>query len=131
MVNNYSDFLKFNSDKINEGGINRPGILYWNRSLKQIYDKDWTEISTTRYSGVKYMINFKAGDGQYDYYSVIVEDKNGKDFYYLENSDPTVFLEKFKKEFWKNASEYVKNFKYEPRVLGDLEHVKNSDIYNL
>jgi len=131
MVNNYSDFLKLNSDKINEGGINNPGVLYWQKHIKEIYDRDWTNISVTKYAGDKYMINFKAGDDKYDYFNVIVEDKNNDDFYYLENSDPTFFLEKFKKEFWKNASEYVTNMKYEPRVLGDLEFVKTGSKYNL
>ena len=131
MISKYSDFLNLKIDKINESGINNPTIIYWQRAFKEISDKDWTEISTTKYSNEKYKINFKTGDDKYDYYSVLIENKGGEDFYYLENSDPTLFLEKFKKEFWKNPSEYVKNFKYEPKVLGDLEHVKATDKYNL
>lgn len=131
MINNYTDFLNLKSDKIYEGSSSSPATLYWLRDIKETCDKDWTEISTKRYSGSKYMIIFKDGDNNYDYSAVIVEDKGNEDFYYLENSDPTVFLEKFKKEFWKNAQKYIKNFKYEPKVLGDLEHVKAGDKYNL
>lgn len=131
MVNNYSDFLNNNSYKINEGGENNPSVLYWDKNIKEIYDIEWKEISTTKYTSDKYKINFKAGEGKYDYNSVIVGKKDNEDLYYLENCDPTLFLEKFKKEFWKNASEYVKNFKYEPKALGELDHVKDSEKYNM
>ena len=36
-------------------------------------------------------------------------------------------MEKFKKEFWKNPGNYIKNFKYEPKCLGDLTAIKRGN----
>ena len=126
----YSKFINYNL--INEGSLNNPQNLYWNHQLENILAKDWTEINTARYSGGKYNINFKAGQDQYDYYSVIVEGKNiGDDFYYLEDNVSEKFIKKFKTEFWKNASEYFKKLKYTPKCLGNLSHVRDAEKYNL
>jgi len=120
-------YLKFiNESLIKEGSSSKPSYIYWNEQLKDIIDKDWNEISVSRHSSDKYCINFKVGDDKYDYYSVIVD---SKDNYYLESTEQ--FIKKFIKEFWKNATLYVKNMKYNPKCLGDLQHVKDSEKYNL
>ena len=76
-------------------------------------------------------INFKIGDDKYDYYSVIVENKGVKDKYYLEDEAVEKFTEKFNNEFWKNAPEYTENMIYDPKCLGDVEHIRDSKKYKL
>lgn len=80
----------------------------------------------------KYTISFKIGDGKYDYYGVLVENRNGKDFYYLEESDE--FIEKLKKEFWDNNTSRADNLQYIPKCLGDITSLKRggkSGLMNL
>ena len=127
MLYKYSDFIK--EDLIKEGSSSNNTPIYWSEKIEELLDVNWSDISTTRYVDDKYYINFKAGEGQYNYFSVIVENKGVNDVYYMDNSDK--FINKFKTEFWKNASEYVQNFIYDPKCLGDLEHVKDSNKYNL
>lgn len=128
MLYKYSDF-------INEGTESRRSVIYYNLDFDKVSNDEWTEISTTRHIGSKYTINFKAGhgkyagDGKYDYYCVLIEKKGSEDLFYLE--DPTKFIEKFKVEFMKSPTEYVKNLKYSPKCLGDLSHFKIAQNYNL
>lgn len=122
----YKKYLDF----ITEAHNFENGTIYWNFQVDGITDKEWYDISISK-SLPRYFINFrvKEKDEKYNYHSVIIEKKGNDDFYYME--DPTLFIKKFKEEFWKNASEYIKNFKYEPKCLGNLEHVKSTNKYNL
>ena len=122
MLYNYSNF-------INEGADSRRTVIYYNLDFDKVSNKEWTEIAITRYIGPKYTINFKAGDGKYDYYCALVENNGSNDLFYME--DPTKFIEKFKSEFMKAPTEYVKKFKYNPKCLGDLSHFKIAQNYNL
>ncbi len=103
--------------------------IYYDRSLTEILDKDWTEISTLRDT-----ITFEVGDSDdskdgYEY-SVFFE-RGYNDEYYLEKSAIPKFVEKFKKEFNKNPELYVKNFKYDPKCLGDIDMYRDVEKYNL
>jgi hypothetical protein len=133
MIFNYSKFI--NCDLIKEGSITNRSVIYWNHQIEKLLTEDWTEIGISNFAGKKkYFINFKAGPDKYDYYSVVMEKTNEKDLYYLEDNDNNVtekFIKKFKEEFWKNASEYVKNLDYKPKCLGDLSHVIDAEKYNL
>ena len=125
MIHSYSDF-------INEGSSSSKSPIYWNYDLVQLLEKNWSEISTTKYDSNIYYINFKAGEDKedkYDFFSVLVQNKTSDDVYMMDNSKP--FIEKFKKEFWKNPNQYVKSLKYKPKCLGDLSHVELSDKYNM
>jgi len=131
MLHNYLDYIKENFNHINEGSLSSPTSIYWEHQLNKIINNNWSNISVTKFSG-KYLINFKCDDSdddKYSYYSVIIENKNGKDIYYMENPDR--FINKFKKEFFKNETEYYKNFVYNPKCLGDIEYLKDSDKYNI
>jgi len=125
MLYKYSDF-------INEGSITNPSTLYWNNNeFKKVLGNEWSNISVKLLYTGKHIINFKIGNDKYDYYSVIIENKGTKDRYYLEDEAIKSFTEKFNTEFWKNAPEYVENMKYDPKCLGDVEHVRDSKKYNL
>jgi hypothetical protein len=137
--------LKYLEYVINEGSINHSQTIYWGSLLETLLnnknESNWSEISIKpfkwqpegyHFDHHKYLINFKIGESEYDYYSVIIEKRDNYDFYYLENIETTKkFIRKFNDEFWKNASEYVKKLDYEPKCLGDLEHVRASNKYNL
>lgn len=126
----YSDFI------IKEGSINKPQAIYWQHSLEEFLNKEWSEISVEHFQKPKYIIKFRVVEKDkstdYNYYSVIIEKRANDDFYYLENQETIKkFIKKFSDEFWKNASKYVDKLKYEPRCLGDLEHVRATNKYNL
>ena len=130
MIQKYSNFIKENLNIIiKEGTSSNPSILYYTDNVEEFINNIWENISTKRYKDDKYLITFTVGNDKYDSYGVIVQRKNNQDTYYLEDSK--LFTEKFKQEFWKNASEYVKNMKYDPIILGDLEHVRETEKYNL
>lgn len=126
MLHKYSDYIT----SINEGTDKKPQVLYWDSNINKLLDKDWSEISSNRYSGSVYSVRFKAGSGEYDYFNVLVEKKGiSSELFYLE--DPTKFTEKLKMEFWKNPYIYYKNLKYVPKALGDISHLKDSEKFNL
>ena len=130
MLSNYSNFINYNL--IKEGSSDRPETIYWGYQLKDLLVKDWTEISTSRYTDNKCLVKFRSGPDKYDFCAVIFEAKNiGGDFYYMEDNVSEKFIKKFKAEFWKNASEYVKKLQYSPKCLGDLSHVRDAEKYNL
>lgn len=138
MLYKYSDYIKENSkyDLIKEGGKDSPTIIYWINQLEKILNIDWTEISTEKYTGDrnKFYIKFYADGGSLGYYQVLVERKGANDFYYMEdNENNTIekFQKKFSNEFWKKAGVYVEKMKYDPKFLGDLSHVRNSNKYNM
>lgn len=125
MVYNYSDFL------IQEGYSYSEDSIYWNSRLNELLNNDWYDISVTKYKRNFYYLKFrvKEKDEEYNYYSVLVEDKNNNDIYYMEDSSK--FVKKFKSEFFRNASEYVDKLVYEPKCLGDLQHVKDGNKFNI
>jgi len=141
MLYKYSDYIK-DISLIEEGSTERPDVIYWINQLEKIINVDWTDISTYEYSkrSNKFYIKFKAfeNDGDkkeiYAYYSVLIEKKGNNDIYYMEDNENNVsekFKKKLNKEFFKNASEYVKNMAYDPKCLGDLSHVRTSNKYNI
>lgn len=128
MLYKYSDFI------IKEGSQSRPSPIYWYNQLEKILKNNWTEISINknfvgrRDEGNKYTLNFKIdGNSSYDYYLVLIDENK----FYMEDTCIPKFKEKFKTEFWKNAPEYVKNVNYSPDWLGDIEHVKDANKYNM
>lgn len=123
MLHKYSDYLL----SINEGNSSRPQVLYWSYQVDKLLNKEWSEISSKRYTGSIYSLSFKAGDD--DYYNILIEKKGLSDFYYMEDS--TNFSEKLKIEFWKQPDIYYKELKYTPKVLGDISHFKDADKFNL
>lgn len=128
MLKKYSDFI------INEGSIHSPSCVYWDRQLEELLKKDWLDISVKKQQN-KYKISFRTGNDQYDYYSVLFENKGGKDRYLMEEPVKgdvvSKFIEKFKTEFFKNEEEYIKNLAYDPKCLGDLRYLRDSSKYNL
>lgn len=130
------DFLNFLKSKINEGmGTEKdPDAIYWKDTITDLLDKHWTEMSITVYSKLEkqYFISFKAGDDKYGYCGVLLEIRNGNDFYYLEDS--TEFVEKLKEEFWSNNTNRIDNLVYVPKCLGSIESIKrgkNSGLMEL
>jgi hypothetical protein len=123
---NCSDFLL-----IKEGSKYNPSYIYYINDIKKLVKEDWTNISVTSLSKVdeRYDVKFRAGNGDYDYFQVILENKGETDFYYLE--DPELFIRKFKEEFFKNTIQYVDNMVYDPKCLGDLHHIRDAKQYNL
>lgn len=127
MIYNYTNFLA-----LKEGSQNRPSTIYWFNSLNKILDKSWSDIKIQKYrkvnySDIIYEILFKIGDDRFDYYQVLIEKKKNDEEYLMEESDKDViklFVNKFKKEFWNNAGEYIQNLEYVPKCLGDVSGVK-------
>ena len=135
MIHKYSDFLNL----IAEGSESKPTMIYWDYQLDKLLNENWIQISTQNfnvkkaYTEVKaqgkYSIKFRTDNAENGYYSVIVEQKGNDDILYLESSEK--FIKKFTDEFYKNAVENIKKLKYEPKFLGDLEHIKMSGKYNI
>lgn len=128
MLYRYSDFIKESLSEYKKH-------LYWNNEdFKSILNEDWTEIKVTkekRFDSM-YDISFRIGTGKYDVFAVVLDTKGGNDFYILNGDDMSKqFQQKFKTEFWKNASEYVKDMMYDPKCLGDVEHVRDAAKYNM
>ena len=125
MLYRYFEFIK-------EGQESSSSCVYWdNDEFKKVIEKDWSEIFIKKFSD-KYQLIFRIGPDKYDYYSVILDRKNNKDLYLLENEEIVEkFKQKFNLEFWKNATEYVKNMIYDPKCLGDVSHVRDADRYNV
>jgi hypothetical protein len=127
MLHRYSDFI----DLISEGSKDKPTFIYWEHQLESILNKEWTDISVEHMAD-KYKIIFKVGPDKYDFYGMIILRKQNEDIYYVEKPEVTKkFTEKFNHEFWENATAYVKNLKYTPKCLGDVEYVRDSEKYNL
>lgn len=129
MIYNYLQYIK-------EGGPNQDNVIYWMFELERKLNKNWTELSSVRYTGDIYNIKFKAGDDQYDYFSVLVEKKGTKEFYYFENSNAAkdiveIFEKKLNQEFWKKPELYYEKFKYVPKCIGDISHLHKAGQYNL
>jgi hypothetical protein len=130
MLDKYNKFI--NNNIILEGGSSsNPEIIYWNKQMNEIKNDTWLDFSIDVYSRTDkiYYINFKTQKSEYNYYRVLLISTPGKDTYTLEDS--SFFVKKFYTEFWKNAAEYIKNFKYKPKCLGDLSHVEASTKYNM
>lgn len=102
--------------------------IYYKSQLDKAMDKEWSEISTTRDT-----IKFDASTTEDGYtYSVFFKRGYSEDKYYLEEIAIPKFIEKFKKEFSKNPEKYIKNFKYDPKCLGDdLGIYRDTEKYNL
>ena len=134
MLYKYSDYIKENS-LIKEGLETNPSILYWYSQFEKKLNENWVEISTKKFDTDKYYINFRIENSdKYGYYKVLVERKGENDFYYMEDNENdtiTKFQKKLGNEFWKKASVYVENMKYDPKFLGDLSHVRDSNKYNM
>lgn len=129
MIHKYTDFALY------EGSSSNPTIIYWNEQLKPLLNKNWTEISTKKWVQERtyFILNFKASEGDYPYYGVIISPffRNSKEEFLMEDSVEIEFIKKFKTEFWKMPQNYYKNLEYEPLCLGDLQHVKDAEKYNM
>jgi hypothetical protein len=130
MLDKYNKFI--NNNIILEGGnSNNAEVIYWNKQIDEIKNDTWSDFSINIYSHTDkiFYITFKTQQPQYNYYKVLLISTPGKDTYLLEES--SFFIKKFYTEFWRNAAEYIKNFKYKPKCLGDLSHVEDSIKYNI
>lgn len=129
MINKYLDFINENYI-VTEGYKNNPSVIYWSENVDKVLNDDWFDISVTRRNSPIYIINFRIGDKntESNYYEAVLE-RGSTDIYYMENPQP--FMEKFKTEFLKHPLDYVDNMKYDPKVLGDLGHIRNSNKFNL
>jgi len=130
MIYKYSDFLD-KENLLTEGGKYRPSNIYYVDDVIDLIDKEWYGLEVEKHKVNFYKLNFrvKDDDDTYNYYSVLIEKKFNDDMFYMEDS--TKFKEKFKHEFLKNPTEYIEKFKYEPKFLGDLSHVKDAGKYNM
>lgn len=128
MLYRYSDFIL-------KENMSNAKHLYWNNeTFEEALNKDWTEIKITEEKGNTnlYDISFRIGPDKYDVCAVILDNRDRKENYLLNGEDMIKeFIQKFKTEFWKNASEYIKNMDYDPKCLGDVEHVRNAENYNM
>lgn len=126
MIHKYSDYITL----LSEGLKDKPDLIYWNFQLEDILNKEWSEISSSKIVGKSniFSINFKINTG--NYYSVLVENK-GNEIYYLENFNSKKFESKLKIEFFKNEEEYIKNFNYDPKCLGDINYLRDARNFNL
>jgi hypothetical protein len=125
MIRDYSGFV----DLIKEGSSSNPTTIYWKQQLNEIINNEWKNIKTKRYNGTYYEIAFESGEGSYNCYEFLFDDK---EYFYVEDNINTQDIkDKLKDDFWKNAQENVKNLKYKPKFLGDLEYVEKADKYNL
>jgi len=131
MIYKYDNF----SNLIKESTEPSYHSLYWDRDVQKILNKDWTDLTITeciekknwkeiKVKG-KYFIKFKAGD---EHFKVIIEPKGRSDLYYLET--PETFMKKFSEEFKKQRNSAI-TFKYDPKVLGSLEHLRRKGNFNL
>lgn len=132
MIRSYSDYIKIN--EAYTGSNPSPSLIYWSNKLNTLLNNEWTQISTTKYTGNIYEIKFRTGDEKNNYYSVLVE-KSTNDIYYLEEDGKIdlskIFQEKLNNEFWKHPLDYYKNLKYAPKCLGDISYLSASDKYNV
>jgi len=128
MINKYLDFINDNFN-VNESFQRKSSVIYWNENVDEVLNENWSDISVSRYNYPIYVIKFKVEGKESNDYSVVFEGNKTRDIYYMENPEP--FIKKFKEEFFKNAIEYVVNMKYDPVVLGDLEHIRNSNKFNI
>ena len=132
MIYNYFNFIKEGMDT-SEKSEERP--IYWKAQLNEVFDKEWIDFSTAKYSSGIYFIKFKVNDGSKSpFNSVLVKNEAGKDVYMLENGISDDFIRKFKYDFFKNAEKYIPEFdklKFKPKCLGDWNQIKMSVKYNL
>ena len=130
MLHNFFEYVSLIKE-----GASRDSIIYWKAQLEEILDQEWYEIKTEKRAGKNNYIYFrvKDKDEKYNFYSVITEKvaEKDKDIFYMEDDTSNMFIEKFKKEFWKNPHEYIKDMKYHPKCLGDLGHVEMSNKFNM
>jgi len=126
MIYKYLDF-------ITEGYESEKSPIYWNSQLNEIIDKEWLDFSSSKFSGNIFFIKFKINDGgKYPFYSVLVENKLGKDVYLMEDNISEKFIEKFKKDFWRNATKYASEFKkFKPKCIGDWTQIEMTNKFNL
>ncbi len=124
MVYRYYDFIK-------ESASNARAIYWDNNDFILALNSDWTEIKIEgkRFSKY-YSIVFRVGPNKYDIQSAIL-DKDMEEFIFSKKDMSEKFKQKFYKEFWKNAPEYVNNMAYDPKFLGDVKHVRDAAKYNM
>jgi hypothetical protein len=105
--------------------------IYWDHQLDEVLDMDWTDIRTLRIDR-KYSITFETDDKDGGYImSVYLDIYRGVNKYMLEERAIQKFINKFKKEFEKHPTEYVKNFKFDPKCLGDLDLYRTAEKFNM
>ena len=118
MIQNYSNFVLIKE------GSGRNNILYYNKQIEELLKDEWYNFSVQKAKVTgKLELAFESGDSKYNNYSIIFEKKYGtEDFYYLEN--PETFIQKFKNEFSKHASENINKFRekkyYIPKCLNEI-----------
>jgi len=107
--------------------------LYYESALDGILKEEWSELSTSKTTEAN-TIQFETGGDRVEKgykYSVFFDGYGFENDIYLEETAIPKFIDKFKKEFMKNPEKYVKNFKRDPKFLGDLEQFRETQKYNL
>ena len=132
MIYNYFDFIKEGSS---DSSKSEDHPIYWKEQLNDVYDKEWIDFSTKKYTVGLYFIKFKVNDGSASpFNSVLVKNESGGDVYVVENGISDNFIQKFKTEFFKNVNKYVPEFnklKFKPKCLGDWKQIEMSVKYNI
>ena len=130
MIYKYSDFLS-KEKLIKEGSSYNPTIIYYNDEMEPLLDTEWYDLKVVKNRPGLYNLIFRIEekDKNYNYYLVLMNDNMGKNEIYMDN--PNNFKEKFKNEFFKKPHEYIENFKFDPKFLGDLKHIRDAGKYNL
>ncbi|MCF7866766.1 hypothetical protein K9L67_05995 [Candidatus Woesearchaeota archaeon] len=108
--------------------------LYWKHQLDDILNTEWRNISTSRGSDAN-TIKFETGkieDEKDGYnYSVFFEGYGNENDILIEEEALPLFIKKFREEFYKHPVEYSRNFKKDPKILGDVRHYRESEKYNM
>ena len=108
--------------------------LYYKHQLDKILDTEWRNISTVRNS-YENNIKFETGkeeDAKDGYeYSVLFEGFGNEHEILIEEDALPLFIKKLKEEFYKNPEEYSRNFKIDPKILGDVRHYRETEKYNM
>ena len=110
--------------------------LYYKHQLDKIINTEWRHISTLRGRGSDVnTINFETGkleDEKDGYkYSVFFEGYGTENDILIEEDALPLFIKKFKEEFYKNPEEYSRNFKRDPKILGDVKIYRETEKYNM
>lgn len=126
MIRDYSGFVNL----IKEGSSYNPTTIYWKSQFENVAKFEWKNIQTKNYNYTHYEIIFESEEENYNFYDFLIE-KNSETFLVDDNINTQDIKDKLKHAFWENAQENIKNLKYKPKFLGDLEHVEKADKYNL
>lgn len=106
--------------------------VYWLSQVKDLVNRDWYDLSTEKGNPntIKFLVDYP--DKEYDYRCYIyIERPGNEDDIMVEDDAKSLLAKKCKEEFLKNPEENVKNFKFDPKFLGDLQMYRDTKKFNL